>query len=83
VLECLCGDDVWHIEKCNPMSNVQCLALQKDTKHYFKSTRRIEQNILAPCYVGNWSVAKGAAIELHKFWFCNDDKSHFVGGIGK
>jgi hypothetical protein len=29
--------------------------------------------------VGNWSVAKGAVIELHKFWFCHHDQSCCVG----
>jgi hypothetical protein len=70
VLECLCGDDVWHIEGCNPKSNAQCLTLQKDTKHYYKAKKNskgIEQGIFAPCYVGDWSVARGKAIELHKF----------------
>jgi hypothetical protein len=45
------------------------LTLQKDTKHYYKAkiiSKGIEQGIFAPCYVGNWSVAKGVAIELHK-----------------
>jgi hypothetical protein len=36
VLEHLCGDDVWLIEQCPSNSNVQCLTLQKDTKHYCK-----------------------------------------------
>jgi hypothetical protein len=36
-------------------------------------SKGIERGIPAPCYVGNWSVAKGATIELHKFWFCHDD----------
>jgi hypothetical protein len=37
VLECLCGDDIWHIERCNPKSNAQCSTLQKDAKHYCKA----------------------------------------------
>jgi hypothetical protein len=46
--------------------------LQKDTKHYYKAkiiSKIIDHGIFAPCYVGNWSVVKGATIELHKFWF--------------
>jgi hypothetical protein len=30
-------------------------------------SRGIEWGILAFCYVCNWSVTKGVAIELHKF----------------
>jgi hypothetical protein len=37
VLECLCGDNVWHIEQCNPKFNAQCSTLKKDTKHYCKA----------------------------------------------
>ncbi len=60
------------------------MTLQKDTKHYCKAkiiSRIIEQGILTPCYVSNWSVARGETIELHKLWFCHDDQSHCVGGI--
>jgi hypothetical protein len=56
--------------------------LQKDTKHYYKAkiiSKIIDHGILAPCYVGNWSVVKGATIELHKFWFCHDDHNRCVG----
>jgi len=52
-----------------------------DTKHYYKAkiiSRGKERGILAPCYVGNWSVSKGVGIELQKFWFCHDDQSHCV-----
>jgi hypothetical protein len=31
VLEAPCGDGVWHIERCPPMSHVQCFALQKSS----------------------------------------------------
>jgi hypothetical protein len=62
------------------------LTLQKDAKHYCKAkiiSRGIERGIPALCYVGNWDVFKGAGIELHKFWFCHDDQSHYVEGFGR
>ncbi len=40
----------------------------------------IDYGILVPCYVGNWSDARGATIELHKFWFSHDDHNYYVGG---
>jgi hypothetical protein len=58
------------------------LASQKDTKHYCKAIiilRGTKWGILALCYVGNWSVARGVTIELHKLWFCHDDQSCCVG----
>lgn len=82
----LYGDDVWHIEWCNPKSNAQCSALQKDTKHYCKAKiilRGTKWGILVPCYVGNWSVAKGATIELHKFWFCHDIRVVVLEALGE
>jgi hypothetical protein len=57
--------------------------LQKDTKHYYKAkiiSKITDRGIFAPCYVGNWSVVKSAAIELHKFWFYHDDHNRCVGG---
>jgi hypothetical protein len=53
-----------------PKLNIQCLTLQKDTEQYCKASiisNKIYYGIFAPCFVGNWSVAKGAPIELHKF----------------
>ncbi len=55
----------------------------KDTKHYYKVkiiSRIIDWGIPISCYVGNWSVPRGATIELHKLWFFHHDQSH-VGGI--
>ncbi len=86
VLKCLYGDNVWHIEWCNPKSNAQCSALLKDTKHYCKAkiiSRGMEWGIPAPHYVGNLNVSKDAGIELHKFWFCHDDQSRCVEGFGR
>jgi len=70
VLECLCGDDICQIECCPSKSSNLCLALQKDTKHYYKAiiiSKQTNHGIFALCYVGYWSIAQGVSIELHKF----------------
>ncbi len=67
-----------------PKLNVQCSALQKDIDHYYKAkitSKRKNCGIHPPYYVGNWSVVKGATIELHKFWFHHDDQNCYVIGI--
>ncbi len=50
VLECLCGDGIWQIERCPPKANNCCSTLQKDTKHYYKAI--IISKEIGPCYVG-------------------------------
>jgi hypothetical protein len=69
-LECLCGDDIYQIEGCPLKSSNCCLALQKGTKHYYKTiiiSKQIDHGIPTPCYVGYWSTVQGVSIELHKF----------------
>jgi len=61
---------------------VKCSALLKDTNRYCKAkiiSKRKNCGI-HPRYFGNWSVVKGATIELHKFWFHNDDQNCYVKG---
>jgi hypothetical protein len=56
VVGCLCGESIWQIECCPSKFNIQCSALQKDTKHYYKIkiiSKQIDCGILAPCYVGD------------------------------
>ncbi len=69
VLECLCGDDISQIECYPPKSNNDWLTLQKNTKHYGKAkiiSKQTNHGTPTPCYVGQWSTAKGVSIELHK-----------------
>jgi len=47
-------------------------------QNYFKKKNC---GIHPPCYVDNWSVVKGATIELHKFWFRHDNQNCYVKGI--
>jgi hypothetical protein len=66
VLEHLCGGNIWCIEWCPPKSNAQCSTLQKETKHYYKVKiilKKTNHGIFSPCYVGNWSVTKGATLK--------------------
>jgi hypothetical protein len=46
-------------------------------QNYFKK----ENCGIHPRYVDNWSVVKGAIIELHKFWFRHDNQNCYVKGI--
>jgi hypothetical protein len=39
--------------------------------------------ILNPCYNGLWFDLKGSASIRHKFWFCANDLTCCVGGIGR
>jgi hypothetical protein len=48
VLEAPCEDGVWHIEKCPPMSHVQCFVLQKSTN----TTTKVGCNLLAKIIMG-------------------------------
>jgi hypothetical protein len=55
VFECLCGGDIWQIERCPLKLSSHYLALQKDIKHYYKAkiiSKQTNHGILAPCYVG-------------------------------
>jgi hypothetical protein len=86
VLEWLCGDNIWRIERCPSKSNNHYLALQINIKHYCKAkiiSKQIDRGIPAPYYDGYWFVAKVVSIELHKFWFCHDDLTCYVGGSNK
>ncbi len=53
VLEAPCGDGVWHIERCPPMSHVQCSTLQKSTNHSCVTklvTKTTSIGVLVPIY---------------------------------
>jgi len=67
VLEAPCGNGVWHIKRCPPMSHVHCFALQKSTKH-FCATRIITKptsiGILAPTYSMLWFQFLSAPLKL-------------------
>jgi hypothetical protein len=70
VLKAPCGDGVWHIERCPPMSHVQCSTLQKSTKH--SCVARIISNptsidVLTPIYSRLWSRFPDTPLKLHKF----------------
>ncbi len=55
VFDCLCRDNIWQFERCPPRLNNCCLALQKNSKHYYKAkiiSKQINRGILASCYVG-------------------------------
>ncbi len=86
VQERVCGDGVWKIERCPPLSNTHCFAIQINSmKHYDTKiiARRIVRGILSPCYDGLWSYLKSFAPICHKFWFCVDDLTHCIGRIRK
>jgi hypothetical protein len=75
-LEVPCGDGVWHIKRCPPMSHVQCFALQKSTKHSCVTkiiTKPTSIGVLAPTYLGLWFQFLGALLKLHKFLFYEND----------
>jgi hypothetical protein len=70
VLEAPCGDGVWHIEKCPPMSHVQCSTLQKSTNHSYVTkiiTKTTSIGVLALTYSRLWFQFLGAPLKLHKF----------------
>ncbi len=55
IIEYLCGDGIWWIERCPPKSSSDYLMLQKNIKYYCKAiiiSKQIDCGILAPCYVG-------------------------------
>jgi len=67
VLEAPCGDGVWHIERCPPMSHVQCFALQKSTKHSCVTriiTEPTSIGVLAPTYSRLWFQFPNAPLKL-------------------
>ncbi len=56
VLECFSNEGIWQIEQCRPKSNTHYLALQKNTKHYYKAkiiSKQIDHGIHILCYVGD------------------------------
>jgi len=55
VLEAPCGDGVWHIKRCPPISHVHCSTLQKSTKHSCVVRIIVNPtsiNVLASIYLG-------------------------------
>jgi hypothetical protein len=86
VQECVCGDVVWKIERCPPLANTHCFAIQRDSmKHcdIIIIARKIVRSTFSPCYDGLWFDLKGSAPICHKFWFCANDLTRCVGGIGR
>jgi hypothetical protein len=82
----VCGDVVWKIERCPPLLNTCCFAIQRNSmKHYNAKSiaRRIVYGILSPCYNGLWFDLKRFAPICHKFWFFVDDLIHCVGRTRK
>ncbi len=86
VQECVCKDGVWRIERCPPLSNTHCFAIQRDsTKHCDARiiTKKTIHGKPNPCYDGLWFDLKGSTSICHKFWFCANDLTCCVRGIGR
>jgi hypothetical protein len=90
VQECVCGDGVWRIERCPPSLNTHCFAIQRGLMKHFdaiiiakKTIAKKIHAIPSPCYDGLWFHLQGSTPICHKFWFCEDDLIHYVGGIGR
>jgi hypothetical protein len=86
VQEHVCGDGVCRIEMCPPSLNTHCFAIQKGLMKHCDAIIIAKKTICAipnPCYDGLWFDLKGFTPICHKFWFCEDDLIHCVGGIGR
>jgi len=58
VNEIMCGDGIWNIDRCPPISIVLCFALQKniDAKCTSKiNTHKTTSGTLTPYYFGFWA----------------------------
>jgi hypothetical protein len=74
---------VWKIERCPPSSNTHCFTIQKDLMKHCNAQIITIRGIPNPCYNGLWFDLKGFALICHKFWFCANDLTHYVGRTGK
>ncbi len=77
---------MWKIERCAPSSNSHCSVIWGDLMKHCNAwviTRRTICGIFSPCYDGLWFDSKGFTPICHKFWFCANDLTHHVGGIGR
>ncbi len=66
----VCGDGVWKIERCPPLSNTHYVTIQRNLmKHYDIRiiARKIVHGILSPRCDGLWCDLKGSAPICHKF----------------
>jgi hypothetical protein len=82
VQECVCEDGVWRIERCPPLSNTHCSIIPRDLMKHCDTkiiAKRTIRGIPNPCYDCLWSDLKGSTLIHHKFWFCVDDLTYFVG----
>jgi hypothetical protein len=58
VSEIMCGNGIWHIDKCFPSSTMQCFALQNNigVKCIGKiNTHKTTSGTPIPCYFGFWA----------------------------
>ncbi len=77
---------MWRIERCPPLSNTHCSAIQRNSMKHCNAkiiVRKIVCGIPIPCYNGLWSDLKGFAPIRHKFWFYAYDLTPYVGGNGQ
>ncbi len=77
---------VWRTKRCPPSSNSRCFTIQKDFMKHCNAqiiTRRTIRGIPNPCYNGLSFDLKGFAPIYHKFWFCANDLTHYLGRTRK
>jgi hypothetical protein len=78
----VCRDGVWIIERCPPSLNTHYFAIQRDLMKHCDIkivAKKTVHDIFGPCYNGFWFDLKGSAPIRHKFWFCADDLTHYIG----
>jgi hypothetical protein len=86
VEECVCRDGVWRIERCPPSLNTHYFAIQRGLIKHCDDiiiAKKTIRAIPSPCYNGLWFDLKGSVPICHKLWFCEDDLTYCVEGIGK
>jgi hypothetical protein len=86
VQEHVCGDGVWRIERCPPLSNIHYSTIQKSSMKHCDAkiiAKRTVHGIPSPCYDGLWSNLKRFALICHKCWFYANDLTRCNGGIGR
>jgi hypothetical protein len=66
----VCGDGVWRIERCPPLSNTHCATIQRNLMKHSDTiiiARKIVCGIPSPSYNGLWCDLKRSAPICHKF----------------
>jgi len=70
----ICGDDMWHIDRCPPSFGFQCFALQIniDVKWITKiNTHKMIVGIPASCYSYFWVQFWIVVLKHNKQWLCS------------